>query len=439
MRRAGSAVGAGTALLAGGCYVHLALAGRALAPGGLARLSTVWALVFSVGIGLFFPVEQELTRALTARRAGGRGVRPVVRRGIRTAACLALAAVCLAPLALPLLDGRLRMAAVLAGALAGLAVAHTVRGVLAGLGLFPWYAAQLAGDGLLRVALPAALWTAGCRDAAAFGAVLVAAPVLSCVPAALRAAGALRGDAADRAVAAGPAVVADPAGADELRRGFLPLLVSSLLSQALANAPVIGIRLLAPGAAALTAALMGALVLVRAPQFLVTSVQAGLLAALTDRWARGDTRGLLRRLGAAVAAVGAVGLVAAGAVAAAGPWALRVLFAATAAPGRVDLLLLGLGSAAYLTAFVLANGLLAMAGQRAQGAAWAVGAAVLLAGWALPAGLPPVTVVGASYLAGAWSVAVVLAVAAVRTARRRAALITEERDEHERTGHLVDG
>lgn len=74
-------VGAGLALVGLASYVHLAVAGHTLTPGDYSSLSVLWSIVFTVGIGVFLPVEQEVARLVSARRTRGLPPGPVLARG----------------------------------------------------------------------------------------------------------------------------------------------------------------------------------------------------------------------------------------------------------------------------------------------------------------------------------------------------------------------
>ena len=67
-------VGGGLVVLGVCSYAFLALAGRALSPADFATLSVLWALVYTVGPGLFLPLEQEVARALADRRVDRKSV-----------------------------------------------------------------------------------------------------------------------------------------------------------------------------------------------------------------------------------------------------------------------------------------------------------------------------------------------------------------------------
>lgn len=406
--RGTAAVGVGMAVNAAGAYGHLALAGRGLDTAGMAGLSVVWAVAFSVGIGLFFPLEQELTRTVAARVAGGAGTGPLLRRGTAVAAGLLAAAVLLLaaahrPLARLAFDGDAALLWPLAGALAALAAAHTLRGLLAGHARFTAYAGQLTLDGLLRLGCAAALLLTGSHSPVAFALILTACPLLACLaflPAALLAARA-------------PGTVAIAPAAGEIGRGLVALVGGAVLAQALANAPVLGAKGLAPGNAALVTALLCALTLVRVPQFAVGALQAGLLRELTVRQQRGDRAGVARGVRRSAGGMAALGAVCTVPIALAGPWVTERLLAAPPVLGRLDFAALGLGTTGYLVAYLLGNGTLATGGHRPQALAWGAGAAVTAAALALPG--PPGPRVEAAYALGSWTAAAMLAAGLIRT------------------------
>ncbi|MCX5273140.1 hypothetical protein [Streptomyces virginiae] len=79
-------VAGGTAVLGAASSIHLAVAGHSLDKVDMAGVSMLWTLVMSVGIGLFIPIEQELTRIVAARAVRGEGAAPVLRKaGLLTA------------------------------------------------------------------------------------------------------------------------------------------------------------------------------------------------------------------------------------------------------------------------------------------------------------------------------------------------------------------
>lgn len=370
------AVGAGLALLGLASYVHLAVAGHSLTKADYSSLSVLWSIVFTVGIGVFIPVEQEVARVVAARRTQGLPPGPVLARGAALAAAV-LAVMVLATvagyrvLADRLFAGDGDLVLVLIGSLVAMAIAYTTRGVLSGLSLFPWYGGQLGIDGGLRIVMVALLGLAGVSSPLWYGVVLVIAPlasVLFTLPPVVRAVG-------------GGAPV--PWGA--LLRGLGLLTVSSLLSQVVVNVGVINVRLLAPDDVATAGALLSALVLVRIPLFVFGSMQASLLPGLAATATTGDRaafHGLLRRSLGVVTALGLIGAV--GAVLL-GPWLVGALFDAPDVLDQVDFAWLAVGTLAYLWSMVLGQALLALNRHRAQAVAWTLGVAALLAVTLAPA------------------------------------------------------
>ncbi|MFJ3925658.1 lipopolysaccharide biosynthesis protein [Streptomyces sp. NPDC090022] len=363
------AVAGGTVVLGAASYVHLGVAGHSLSTDAMANVSVLWTIVMSVGIGLFFPIEQELTRIVAARAVGGQGAAPVLRRaallttGILGATLLALG-LAAGPVADLLFHGDRGLVAALGAAFTGMAVCYLTRGVLAGLGRFGAYGTQLAVDGGLRIALAFGCALAGLHSALAFSLVLAVAPVVSVLvtlPALLR--------------ASGPG---DVAGWRELTGGLGLLICSTLLAQVVVNAAVMSTKLLAPTDSALIAALLSALVLARVPLFVFGSLQASLLSGLSAAFEAGDRAAfwsMLRRIGVVVGLLGLAGGVPATAL---GPWLIEVLFGARPALGSFDFFLLSAGTVAYMFAMVLGQALMVFRRHNLQLLCWAVGTVVLV-------------------------------------------------------------
>src|ERR1044072_3842670 len=74
------AVGAGLIVSGITSYGFLAISARALGPEKDAPLGVLWALTYVVCPGVFLPLEQEVGRALSTRRAKGLGGGPLIRR-----------------------------------------------------------------------------------------------------------------------------------------------------------------------------------------------------------------------------------------------------------------------------------------------------------------------------------------------------------------------
>ena len=396
-------IAAGLAVLGVGSYAHLAIAGHSLSPAGFSSMSELWAVVFWLGLGLFFPVEQELIRLVAARKASGEGITPVVRRacalagvilGISVAALAAAARL----LADHLFDGDMAMVVVLATAFLALAVISVSRGVLAGMGRFPAYGTQLGIDGGLRIVLSGALGILGVHSAVAFGLILTAAPILS----AIATIGPLLRD-----LHPGP-----PVTWVQMCQHLGLLIGTMTLAQLVVNVAVIDLKLLAPHQDDLVGALLAALVLARVPLFVFTSLQASLLPGLARAIALGDQALFRRLLIRGCETVIILGIVVGVPAVLLGPWLIQVLFNAQPVLGYADFAWLAAGTLFYMLAMVLGQGAMALSKHRAQLFAWIAGTVVLILVTVLPG---DVTLrVEAAYALSSLTVALVLALVLLR-------------------------
>lgn len=393
-------MGAGLAVLGAAGYAFLAAASSALSAADYSAVSVLWVIVYAVGPGLFFPLEQELARVVAARGAVGDGPRGVVGRIAALAGGLLLVLLTGLAAAGPwvsalLFGGDTALTVALGCNVAALALAHLARGVLGGTGQFGRYGAQLAVDGVLRAGFGVALALVGPASPAAFGFALAAAQLLS-------------------VVVTGPAtalVAGSPAPWAGITAGLALLLGAALCAQVVVNVGVVVARLLAPDPA-LAGELLSASVLARAPLFVFASLQASLLPGLSRALAVRDAPGyarLLRRAVSTVLALGAVGTVL---CVVAGRWLTRVFFDSAGALSPVDFGWLSAGTTAFMVALVLGQGVLARGWHGAQASAWAAGLAVLAAVTVAPLGV--LARVEAGYLLGSLTAAGALAAVLVR-------------------------
>ena len=163
-------------------YGFTVVAARALGATDYAPLSVLWAMVFIVGPGFFLPVEQEVSRALAARRARGLGTGPVVRRAALFGALIALlllvAMLLLSPwLVSNLFSGDWLLLAGLVLGMLGYCVEYLARGTYSGLGRFRPYSTVVGGEALLRFAICVVLALAAVEYAGWYGLALGIAPV----------------------------------------------------------------------------------------------------------------------------------------------------------------------------------------------------------------------------------------------------------------------
>lgn len=367
---AGTGAQLGTGLVAIGVagYAFLVVAGNVLPSADYAALAMLYLLVNIVGPGLFVALEQETSRAVSARIAVGIPTGPTARAAaVLALALFAVLAGC-ALLASPVLISRLfngngwLLGALLLGG-AGAAGVYWARGLLGGQQQFGGYAATLFGEGVARLLPILLLPLLGLASATSLGFAFAAAALVATL---LTIPWLPRG---------GP-------GPQEkllrLIRGMTFLVAATLLSQLMANlGPVIvGLR---SADVVVVAAFASAVVLARAPLFLFAPVQAVLLPGLTRAAESGDQHAVLVRIRQVVTIVGAFGLAGVAVAAALGPWAVQVFFGAEVRLPVWVLSLLATSTVLFMLAQVLQPALIALGSHHWVAIGWVAGALVFLA------------------------------------------------------------
>jgi O-antigen/teichoic acid export membrane protein len=363
----------GIALLIAGVATYAFFKVGTVAVGGadeFAPIASMWFAVFALAPGFFLPLEQELGRALSHRRAIGQGGRPVVRRvvglGGILVAVVTLCILALSPLiATSYFDGDWFMVVALIAAFAAYAPAHMARGVCSGSGRFREYAVIMGSDGIVRIVLCVVLAVIGVSAVGAYGLAIAISPLFAVAYVHQR--NGLRTDP-------GP-----PAELREVTPNLGWLLIGSVGAATLLNAGPIAASLLAPDGSneRITAFSYGVL-LSRIPLFLFQAVQAALLPRLSRQAARGEFtefRSGLRRLMVVVLAVGLIGTIGAFVL---GPWALRLVYDVDLS-GRT-LAMLSLSSAVYMLALATAQAVIALQGHALVALGWVVGVVTFLLG-----------------------------------------------------------
>lgn len=403
------AIGVGLVVLGVTAYGFFVVAARTLGPSRYGTLSVLWTLVFFASPGVFFPLEQEVGRAVGARRALGTSGGPVVRRALAAAAILSavLVAVSVATSQVildELFDDDMLLFVSLLLALPAYAVAHTVRGALSGSGRFAAYGWALGGEGVARLLAAGCLALLAVRTSGAFGLLIPLASAAAVAVVLWRERG-----------------LFDPgpeAPWAELSGALGWLLFGALLSQAFVNAPVPLVKALAgEGEADLAGQFQAGLIVSRVPLFLFQAVQAALLPKLAGLAASGrlvDFRTGLRRVLVLVTAAAAAGIVGAWAF---GPFALRLAFGAGFDElGRRDITLLAVSSASFMVAMALAQALVALRHHAQVALGWLVALAVLGAGTATSSDLLVRVEIG--LVSGSVTATLVMSVLVVAAMRR---------------------
>ncbi len=348
------AVGAGLIVSGLTAYGFQILSFRALPKTDYTALNGLWVFVFVLAPGFFLPLEQEVSRALSHRRARGEGGGPVVRRaaaaGFALTVALALLSV-LASVATPITDrifhGRDVLVPCLVIALFTFYFQLLSRGTLSGNGRFGGYGKILAFEGILRLLPCAALALAGVDQPLWYGLCLAVPPL----PGTLLA---LRGE--HGLLAPGP-----PAPWAELSTNIGYLLFGSLFAQVLSYAPFLGVQILATG---------------HHERKVAANFIVGLFLARIPTGRHADFREGLRKLVTVVVAISAIGVLAGGTL---GPPVGEILFGEKFNLGHIDLALLAAGSGLFILALTLAQALIALMGHARALMAWLVGIVAFVA------------------------------------------------------------
>jgi O-antigen/teichoic acid export membrane protein len=324
---------------------------------------SLWFATFALAPGFFLPLEQELGRAMSARRTLGQGGRPVLLKvltlGIALVAIVSITLLAFgSTLANGYFGGSWIMVAALVVSIVAYAPAHLSRGVCSGMGRFRAYAVVLGGDGVVRIVLCLGLAAIGVTAVGWYGFAVALAPLVGVFLVASR--GQLRTDP-------GP-----EASWGEVTPNLGWLLLGSIMAAALVNAGPIATNLLTGDDQNDAVTRFGyGVILARIPLFLFQAVQAALLPRLARLAAAGEMiefRQGFRKLVLLVIGVGALGTVGAFVL---GPFAVDLLYDAELS--NRTLAVLALGSACYMLGLAFAQAVLALHGHAWVALGWTIG------------------------------------------------------------------
>jgi O-antigen/teichoic acid export membrane protein len=358
-------IGAGLIIVGLSAYGFQILAAKRLSDADYNALNVLWALVFVFSPGLFQPLEQEVGRAVSARRARGQGGAPLVKRAAFLGAMLSLAVIVAAAvfhtrIVDNMFDGRTALIYALFLATLCYYVAYITRGTLAGNGRFPAYGLMQGSEGSVRMLGVGVLFVAGVSAVGWWGLALAAPPAFAVLIS-------LRGQ--HDLLLPGP-----PAPYSELSGALAWLLLGSVLAQLLSYASVFGVNYYkTPSQANLAANFITGLFIARVPLLMFQAVQAALLpklAGLASEGKHDDFRVGMKRLIAVVIVLCTTGVVAATLV---GPWFGQKLFASKWDLGNRDMFLLTLAATFFILALTMAQGLIALKGYKQNAFAWIAG------------------------------------------------------------------
>jgi O-antigen/teichoic acid export membrane protein len=367
------AVGGGLAIAGLATYAFQILAFRNLNKLDYGALNTLWVVVFVLAPGIFLPLEQEVGRAMAARKVHGLGGAPIVRRaGLLGGGFAILMTIAVLVIAFTTsfvhrsFAGHSGLVICLVIALYTFGIEYLARGAFAGTGHFGAYGVSMAAEALLRLAPCIPLALVGSKDPVWFGLCLAVPPLLATAIA-------LKGQTG--LMEPGPI-----APYREISSNLGYLLGGSVFAQVLGYAPFIGAEALANGAHERNAVadFIVGLFLSRIPIVLFQAVQAALLPKLTALVSAGrsdEFRVGVRRLVYVVVGIGVLGVVA-GWIA--GPWAGHLLFGTKFNLGRNDVALLATGSGLFILALTMSQAIIALSGHALTMYAWLVGVATFV-------------------------------------------------------------
>ena len=357
-------VGVGLVLAGLSAYGFTVVAARALGKTDYAPLSVLWAMVFLAGPGFFLPLEQEVSRALAARRALGTGTGPVVRRAAMFGAVICALLLTVTLIASPLLVSQLfdhdwlLMVGLLLG-MVGYCIELLARGTYSGLGRFRPYSVVIGGEGLVRFLICAGLAVGGVTYAGWYGLALGIAPLVAVLVS-------FRGQ--HDLVTDGP-----DAPWSELSSALGALLVGSVLAMALVNGGPIAMKILAKkDEADLVSRFFTAVIIARIPLFLFQAVQAALLPKLSALASAGRFDEFNKGFRRLVTVIGGAGLIAVVGATIVGPGAIKILYGNEYDLGHRTVGLLAAGSVLFMLAQAMAQAVIALGGHTRMALCWAV-------------------------------------------------------------------
>lgn len=355
-------------LLASGLatYVFLSIASHNLSEQDYSALGVLWSLLFAVGNGLMQPLEQEVARAVSHRRALGHGSAPVIKRaailGLAfTTIVIALALVFHSFLIDTLFDGQTNLLYLFLLGMVGFCLSHLVRGTLSSHGQFRSYGILFATEGGFRLVLAGTLAAVGVAAVGAYGFIAVLATF----------AGAAVGVRGQRHLLTdGPEA---PWSELSSNLGWLLLGVGSIAI--VLNAGPIAVQMLAgPDEEQAAGVFLNALNLVRVPLFLFQAVLASLLPKLSHQLGRGAFDEFASALSRLLWALLALGIVVTLGAAVAGPAVVGLIFGSTEVLTNFDFAILAASASVFIVAAALSQALVALSDH----ARMAVGALVSL-------------------------------------------------------------
>ncbi len=327
-------------------------------------LGTMWAWLFAVGNGIMQPLEQEVARAVSDRRARSVGPGPVIRRAMVIGGAFSVVVVALTLMAHELAparsffsSGSLTLAFIVG--LLGFCAGHLTRGVLSSHHRFGGYARFFSVDGISRVALAGAIAAIGIHTIGPWGIVLAITPFIG-VGAAL----------------IGQKNLLEPgpeAPWAELTANLGWLLLGLCSIALVVQGGTIAVNFLAtPEQSDAAGVFLNGLQTARIPLFVFQAILASLLPKLSRLASTGQFDEFVGQLRKLVGLILGAGIVTTIGAAVLGPWFISVVFKSSSTLTPRDLALLAAAFILIMATICLDQALIALNGHSRMAIGWLV-------------------------------------------------------------------
>ncbi len=351
-------------------YAFFGFASRVLSGADYSTLGTTWAWLFAVGNGIMQPLEQEVSRAVSDRRAKSIGPAPVIKRAMTIGALFSAAVVVLTVVAHLLAPQRSffssgSLTAAFIVGLLGFCAGHLTRGVLSSHHRFGGYARFFSFDGVGRVALAGVIAAVGIKTIGPWALVLAVTPFIG-VGAALF--------GQKNLLEPGP-----EAPWAELTANLGWLLLGLCSIALVVQGGTIAVNYLAtPDQADAAGVFLNGLQTARIPLFVFQAILASLLPKLSRLAGVGAYDEFTSQLKKLVGLILGVGVITTAAAALLGPAFIDIVFKSTSTLGPRDLALLAAAFILIMATICLDQGLVALQGHSRMAIGWLVALVVFV-------------------------------------------------------------
>ena len=368
-RRVSAAAVVASALMSGvGSYVLIIIVAKSVSTDAYAQFAVFWSIAAVVGLGVYFPIEQETARDFAGRERAARGRLRRVAFGFAGLVSAILVALSLALLAAPAgveFIGSPALIVALCVAYLGYFIQFPTRGLLSGAHHAGGYAVVVSTEGIVRIAFAALVALAaatipGLADPAVFALAVGVAAALSALPAFLR----------RFRVSEAPHGAFGPFSSRASQ-----LIAAAFAIQLLINSSVLIARGFAETDATLAGQLLSTLAIARIPVFMYQVVQVLYMPHLASAWKRGAVADARRTVVLVAAGVAAIGVLTVGGMLWLGPWVIGLFFTPELVLAAGPLFLLTTGVALFLLAQALSDAALACGGHTVLLGTWLAAAA----------------------------------------------------------------